>query len=99
MLINKFRWTIDQVKATRDNYLNSSFQDKDKALLGLVLKAVKNSNKVNAEDIASMHIHGWSDGDIFDAVTYGAKMVSANILINAFKVETELNSHIDSGKS
>jgi uncharacterized peroxidase-related enzyme len=89
MLIKKFSWTIEQVKAARDNYLNSPFQDKDKALLGLVLKAVKNSNSVNAEDIASVRKHGWSDGDIFDVVTYGAKMVSTDILINTFKVEHE----------
>jgi alkylhydroperoxidase family enzyme len=85
----KFGWTVEQVKAAQGNYLDSPFQDKDKALLGLVLKAVRNSNSVNAEDIASVRTHGWSDGDIFDAVTYGAKMVSTDILINAFKVEPE----------
>lgn len=90
LLINKLGWTADQVKATKDNYLNSPLKEKDKALLGLVLKAVKDSNSVAAEDIESLRKLGWTDGDIFDAVTYGARMVSSDILINAFKVEAEV---------
>ena len=89
MLINRHGWTAEQVKASRENYKDSPFNEKDKALLGLVLKAVKDSNSVGAEDLEFLRKLGWDDDDIFDAVNYGARMVSTDILINTFKVAAE----------
>ncbi|BBP02282.1 carboxymuconolactone decarboxylase family protein [Sulfuriferula nivalis] len=89
MLVNYFGWTIDQVAATKENYMNSPLSDKEKALLGLVIQSVKDSHSVSAKDIESMHGLGWTDGDIFDAIHHGARMVAADIVINAFKVEMD----------
>ena len=87
LLMNGMGWTADQVADTRANYLNSPLAEKEKALLGLVLKAVKAPASVRAEDVTAMRTAGWSDSDILDAVNHGARMVAGDILINAFQVE------------
>jgi alkylhydroperoxidase/carboxymuconolactone decarboxylase family protein YurZ len=58
-------------------------------LLGLVLKATRDSNSVTALDVQGAREAGWTDGDILDAVNHGARMVAADILINGFKVERD----------
>ena len=88
-LINMMGWSADQVAQTRANYLNSPLAEKEKALLGLVLKAVKTPRSVSAADVEAVRASGWKDGDIFDAVYHGARMVAGDILINAFQVERD----------
>lgn len=89
MLINMAGWTPDQVAATRSDHKKSPLSDKEKTLLGLVLKATSNSNNVTAEDMQGARTAGWSDSDILDAVNHGARMVAGDILINGFKVERD----------
>jgi hypothetical protein len=55
----------------------------------LVLRAVQDPASVGAGDLEAMRGLGWSDGDILDAVTHGARMVAGDIIINAFKVERD----------
>lgn len=58
-------------------------------LLGLVLKATRDSNSVSPVDLQAARAAGWSDGDILDAVNHGARMVAGDIVINGFKVERD----------
>ncbi|MDP2787035.1 MAG: carboxymuconolactone decarboxylase family protein [Pseudomonadota bacterium] len=89
MLINMAGWTPEQVAATRANFNDSPLSDKEKTLLGLVLKVTRDPNGVNAADVQAARDAGWSEGDIFDAANHGAGMVAGDILINAFKVERD----------
>jgi uncharacterized peroxidase-related enzyme len=89
MLINMAGWTPEQVAATRADFKNSPLSANEKMLLGLVLKATRDSNSVTALDVQAAREAGWSDSDILDAVNHGARMVAADILINAFKVERD----------
>ena len=89
MLIGMMGWTPEQVAATRADYLTSPLSAPEKTLLGLVLKATRNSTHVTAADIQAARDAGWSDGDILDAVNHGARMVAGDIIINAFKVERD----------
>lgn len=89
MLINMAGWTPEQVAATRADYQNSPLSDKEKTLLGLVLKATSDSNNINASDLQAARDAGWSDSEILDAVNHGARMVASDILINGFKVERD----------
>ena len=89
MLMNMAGWTAQQVDATRTDFNNSPLSDSEKTLLGLVLKATHDSNRVTALDVQAARDAGWSDGDILDAVTHGARMVAGDIVINAFKVERD----------
>jgi len=89
MLINRMGWTPEQVAATRADFRHSPLTDKEKMLLGLVLKATRDANSVTTLDIEAARTVGWSDGDILDAVNHGARMVAGDIVINAFKVERD----------
>ncbi|MGV8990265.1 MAG: carboxymuconolactone decarboxylase family protein [Thiobacillus sp.] len=89
MLMNMADWTPEQVAATRADYKKSPLSDKEKTLLGLVLKATSNSNNVTASDMQAARSAGWSDSEILDAVNHGARMVAGDIIINGFKVERD----------
>lgn len=89
MLIGMAGWTAEQVAATRADFKNSPLADSEKTLLSLVLKMTRDSNSVTAQDVQTAREAGWSDADILDAVSHGARMVAADILINGFKVERD----------
>lgn len=89
MLINMAGWTPEQLAATRADFNNSPLSAKEKTLLGLVLKATRDSNSVSAADLQAARDAGWADSDILDAVNHGARMVAGDIIVNAFKVERD----------
>jgi len=89
MLINVAGWTPEQLAATRADFNDSPLSAKEKTLLGLVLKATRDSNSVTAADLQAAREAGWSDSDILDAVNHGARMVAGDIIINVFKVERD----------
>lgn len=89
MLVNGAGWTPEQVAATRADFNDSPLSPADKTLLGLVLKATRDSGSVSAADLQAARDAGWSDGDILDAVNHGARMVAGDIVINGFKVERD----------
>ena len=89
MLINMAGWTPEQVAATRANFNDSPLSPDEKMLLGLVLKATRDSSRVSTRDLDAARAAGWSDGDILDAVNHGARMVAGDIVINGFKVERD----------
>jgi uncharacterized peroxidase-related enzyme len=89
MLINLAGWTLEDVAATRAHFRNSPLSPDEKMLLGLVLKATRDSNSVSPVDLQAARAAGWSDGDILDAVNHGARMVAGDIVINGFKVERD----------
>ncbi len=89
MLMGMMGWTPEQVAATRADYLASPLSGKEKTLLGLVLKATRDSASVTAADVQAARDAGWSDSEILDAVNHGARMVAGDIIINTFKVERD----------
>lgn len=86
MLINLAGWTPEEVASARADFRNSPLSPEEKVLLGLVLKATRDSSGVSALDLQEARAAGWSDGDILDAVNHGARMVAGDIVINGFKV-------------
>lgn len=89
MLINLAGWTPEQVAATRADFNDSPLIPQEKTLLGLVLKAARDSSSVSAADLQAARDAGWSDVEILDAVNHGARMVAGDIVINGFKVERD----------
>ncbi len=89
MLMNMMGWSAEQVQATRASYLDSPLPEREKMLLGFVLKAVKDPTSTSAEDVGTLRALGWSDSDVLDALNHGARMVAGDILINAFQVERD----------
>ena len=89
MLLNMYGWTPDQVENLIDNPADANLPHNEKAMLGLVLKAVRHSTQVTANDVAHVRDQGYSDQDIMDAVAHGARMSASDIVLNAFRVEKD----------
>jgi len=77
------------VQLFKENTANAPLDDKEKALLLFVLKALENPHSVTAEGVENLRELGLSDQQIFDAVNSGATMRAGNILFDAFKVEVD----------
>ena len=60
--------------------------EKDKALLRFVTKAMKDPDSTNVGDIEQLKGLGWTDQDIFDAMSMAANMVTSSILFRTFKI-------------
>lgn len=89
MLINKCGLTPEQVSLTKQNPEQAPLNDKDKAMLLLVLKAVSTPNAVSADDLHKLRSLGWSDGEILDAVLHGARNMAVDAIFNTFKIEND----------
>ncbi|OGR27621.1 MAG: hypothetical protein A2277_13200 [Desulfobacterales bacterium RIFOXYA12_FULL_46_15] len=59
---------------------------KDEAMLLFVLKAVNDPDGIDKTDMHKLHSLGWSDTDIYDAVTTGVNMFSLNKMMRIFKM-------------
>ena len=64
----------------------AELSEKDEAILLFVLKAVNDPDIVDKTDIDKLHDLGWSDADIYDAVTTGVNMVALNKMMRIFKI-------------
>lgn len=80
----------EQIEATISNPANAPLEDKEKELLGFVLKVCEAPHSATQEDIDKLKTAGWTERDIFDAVNHGARSVAANIVFDAFKLEPDL---------
>lgn len=89
MLINLFGWSQEQVAAAQADPAAADLPDADKALLLFVLKTVREPLTVSAADLDALRARDWSDGDILDAANHGARMVAADLLLNAFQVDRD----------
>jgi len=63
-------------------------EDKDKAMLLFVLKALQTPEEISQEDVDKLHEMGWADSDIYDAVFHGAGMIAPSFMMKAFKMDT-----------
>lgn len=64
----------------------AELSEKDEAILLFVLKAVNDPDIVDQNDINRLHGLGWSDADIYDAVTTGVNMFALNKMMRIFKM-------------
>ncbi len=79
--------TDEQIQATLDDPAKASLEDKDKAMLVFVVKAVEEPDSVSQADVDAVREKGWTDRDIYDATAHGANMTAAGILFRAFKMD------------
>ena len=82
-------FSAQQIEASKQDASHAPLDEKDKALLLLVLKATDNPHSVTAQDIEAVKKLGWGEPDIFDAVAHGARMVGTNIIFDTFKIDPE----------
>jgi len=79
----------DQLAKVMADPTQAPLDDKDKALLLFVLKAVTTPDQTSQADIQNLRDLGWEDADIVEATVHGADMVSLDILFKAFKMDEE----------
>lgn len=89
ILVGMLGWPPEQVAAVRADPGAARFPDAERALLAFVVKAVRASNSMTANDLDGLRALGWTDADILDATVYAARMVAADTVINAFRVERD----------
>ncbi len=67
--------------------LKAPLEDKEQAILGFVMKAIKSPDTVKQQDMDQLHDMGWTDRDILDALVHGTNMVGSSILMKTFKMD------------
>jgi AhpD family alkylhydroperoxidase len=89
MLIERAGFTVEQIAAAKRDPAATPLDAKDKAMLLLVLKATQTPLAVTAADLDGLRKLGWTDRDIFDGVSHGARNVAVDIVFNTFKIEND----------
>ncbi|MCG6908634.1 MAG: hypothetical protein LJE94_00755 [Deltaproteobacteria bacterium] len=79
--------TEEEIENMAADPSKSPLEDKDRALLTFVMKALKTPDSVREEDMDALRELGWDDGDILEATAHGANMLSSSILLKTFKMD------------
>lgn len=66
--------------------------EREKRLMLFVLRAIGDPEKIGKEDVDALHTAGWSDQEIYEALYMGAHHVATDVLFNAFKVSSRVNT-------
>jgi len=75
------------IEKMENDPLQAPLDDKDRAMVAFVMKAVETPDAVEQQDVDKLHEQGWTDGDILDALAHGTNMVASSILMKAFKMD------------
>jgi alkylhydroperoxidase family enzyme len=84
----KFQGVSDEdIEKMEKDPLQAPLDDKDRAMVAFVMKAVKAPDTVQKQDVEILHELGWADSDILDALAHGTNMVGSSILMKTFKTD------------
>jgi len=75
----------EQLKNLKSDPKQAPLNDKDKAMLLFVLKAVKTPDSVEQKDVDTLRKLGWTDQDLLEATHHGADNVRHGILFKTLK--------------
>jgi len=77
----------EDIEKMEKDPLQTPLDDKDRAMVSFVMKAIKSPDAVEKQDVDRLHDHGWADSDILDAMTHGTNMIASSILMKVFKMD------------
>ena len=77
----------EDIDKMAEDPLQTPLDDKDRAMVAFVMKAVKTPDAVEKQDVDKLHELGWTDSDILDALAHGTNMIASSILMKAFKMD------------
>ena len=77
----------DDIDQMEKDPLQAPLDDKDRAMVSFVMKAVKSPDSVEKPDVDKLYEHGWKDSDILDAMAHATNMVASGILMKTFKMD------------
>jgi len=89
MLMNKFNVSQNELTAMKDDPSSAPLNIKNKALLVFAMKAIKNADAVNSDDINKLKGLGINETEIFDIVHAASHMLVVDTLFKTFKVEED----------
>jgi alkylhydroperoxidase family enzyme len=77
----------EDIDMMEEDPLRAPLDDKDRAMVAFVMKAVQTPEAVDTQDVDHLHNLGWTDSDILDALAHGTNMIGSSILMKAFKMD------------
>jgi alkylhydroperoxidase family enzyme len=77
----------DDIAKMEKDPLQAPLDDKDRAMVAFVMKAIKTPDAVEKQDVEQLHDLGWTDSDIIDAMAHGTNMIASSILMKTFKMD------------
>ena len=77
----------DDIDKMEKDPLQAPLDDKDRAMVAFVMKAIKTPDAVEKQDVDQLHDLGWTDSDIMDAMAHGTNMIASSILMKTFKMD------------
>jgi len=79
--------TEDDIDKMEKDPFQAPLDDKDRAMVAFVMKAIKTPDAVEKQDVDQLHDVGWTDSDIMDALAHGTNMIASSILMKTFKMD------------
>lgn len=79
--------TDADVQKMTENPEDAPLDDKDRAMLTFVVKAVKSPDAVAQADMDRLHAAGWSDRDALDAMMHAGTMIVSSVVMKTFKLD------------
>ncbi|MFV0348627.1 MAG: carboxymuconolactone decarboxylase family protein [Halodesulfovibrio sp.] len=73
-------------KGDRTETTDSGLEDREQKMVRFVVNAVQQPKPATAEQLAELRAEGWSDKDIFDALSHGAGMVATSLIDTTFRI-------------
>jgi alkylhydroperoxidase family enzyme len=77
----------EDIEKMEKDPLQAPLDDKDRAMVSFVMKAVKSPDDIAQQDVDELHDQGWTDNDIMDALVHGTNMIGSSILMKTFKMD------------
>ena len=77
----------EDIEKMENDPLQAPLDDKDRAMVAFVMKAVKTPDAVEKQDMDILHEQGWADSDILEALAHGTNMIASSILMKTFKMD------------
>ena len=77
----------EDIEKMEKDPLKAPLDDKDRAMVAFVMKAIKTPDAVEQPDVDKLREQGWADSDILDALAHGTNMIASSILMKTFKMD------------
>lgn len=77
----------EDIEKMENDPLQAPLDDKDRAMVAFVIKAIKTADDIEKQDVDQLHDLGWMDSDIMDAMAHATNMIASSILMKTFKMD------------
>lgn len=86
-LLKKQGLSDEDIETLTQDPENAPLEDKDRAMLAFVVKAIKDPDTVSQTDMDNLHEMGWTDSDALDAMSHAGSMIASSVIMKTFKMD------------